>query len=294
MRVEARSFTAAATRLGVSQTLVSRRIKKLEERLGTQLINRSSRGFSLTEAGELLYAKFSAITAQINEAELSVQQIAGSDEGIARLAAPLMCAYIGIPNNKYMLRKFPRLSLEVTIVDGEIDVINGGYDAALQIGEVRESNLVIRKLMDARFCVVATSAFIEQHGAPRCLEDLRNLECLCGIRNGKRQWIFQTSNDKSPFPLEVSGRFSAAHDLVLLRACLQGMGFAQLPVPLIHNDLKAKRLVRVLEDYCYRTVPIHVVYPSRNVTDRTRLLIEMVIGYLQEQLPEVKPHADIV
>ena len=290
---EAQSFTDAATKLGVSQTLVSKRIKKLELRLGAQLINRSSRGFSLTEVGRGLYERFAAISDEIREAELSAQRLAGSAEGVARLAAPLVCAYIGVPNNQTMLETFPDLSVEMTIVDGDIDLINGGYDAAIHIGEVRESNLVVRKLTNARFCVVATPGYVSEHGAPRYLEDLAHFECLSGSENGRREWVFQSKCDKEPFRWEVHGRYSANSELVLHRACLLGMGYAQLAMPLIYEDLKAGRLVRVLEDFSYRTHPINVIYPSHNITDRTRSLVELVIEYLKSQLPEVGPQEEI-
>ena len=291
--VEAEGFSSAAQQLGCSQALVSKRIKQLEKRMGAQLINRSTRGFSLTESGRLLYSKYKDVAAHLAEAEREVVETISTGSGTYRFAAPLMCTYIGVPNNKRMLEDHPEISVIADIIDGEIDVINGGHDAAIQIGEMRDSNLIQKKAMDARFCVVATPEFVEANGEPKTPDDLARFECLAGIEGGKRQWLFQSRSDNEPYAVEVSGRFSAGHDLVLHRACLMDMGYAQLPLPLIYSDLKEGRLTRVLEDYCYRAHPIYVVYPSHNVTARTREVVDLVIKSLGTLVPDVPPNGAV-
>lgn len=280
--VATESFSAAATQLGVSRALVSKRIQELEKRLGVRLINRSTRGFALTEAGELYYRRALETSKQIQRAEREVQLLASSYTGSLRLAAPLVCGYFGTPLLGALINAYPDLEIQLSIIDGPIDLINGGFDAAIHLGERRDSNLICRKVAEGRYSVVASPSYFHKHGLPKTPHDLAGFNCLRQLPIGASTWMFQEENG-DPYPVEVSGNLSAGSEFILRQACLMGTGVALLPELLVSNDVETGALQQVLRQHCHFAHNVYLIYPSRDITEKTRALIEALIEFAEQQ-----------
>lgn len=276
-----RSFSHAGELLGVTRSLVSKRISRLEKRLGTRLINRSTRSLSLTEAGELLYRRYSDINDRVERAEQEVLDVNKSHAGLIRLAAPVVCSYIGIPLISALQRQFPDIGVRLSVVDGGFDLIESGYDAAIHIGELKSSNLICRKITTARLAVCATPAYIALHGRPEKPGDLKTHNCLRHgqASGGGSNWMFRVRDSKA-FAVQVSGNFSADNEIVLLRACLADIGICQLPHVLLESRINSGELALLLDEFNNISSDIYVVLPHRDVPEKVRI----VIDFLSQQI----------
>lgn len=277
-----RSFSRAARELGVSRSLVSKRIAKLERRLQTRLIRRSTRSLSLTEAGELLYRRYSDIRKRIDHAEREVADLDRDHSGVIRLAAPAAWSYAGVPHIAELHRRFPDLEVQLSAVDGELNLIHSGHDAALHIGELEDSALVCRRIASVPLAVCAAPSYLAEHGAPERPSDLVRHKCLCANAAGTRRWRFREAGGES-YTAPVNVEFSTDSELLLLRACVAGMGMTQLPRLLVDEHLEAGQLKLVLEDFSYQTDDIYVLLPQRDVPDKVRLVIDYLVGHITER-----------
>ena len=281
-----RSFSQAAKMLGVSRSLVSKRISRLENRLGTRLLNRSTRSLSLTEAGELLYRRYSDINERIERAEQEVSDIHKTHSGTIRLAAPSVSSYVGVPLIADLYRRFPNIEIRLSIVDDEFDLINSGYDAAIHIGDLKNSNLICRKITTVRRAVCATPAYIDANGRPDTPRDLKRHNCLyLGSQPGNdKNWFFRETNGKA-FSVQVAGNFSADNEIILLRACLTGIGFCQLPMVLLDQYIDAGELELVLDEFSNIYNDIYIVLPHRDMTEKVRIVVDFLTNQMSERLP---------
>ena len=173
-----RSFSQAAKLLGISRSLVSKRVSRLEDRLDTRLVQRSTRSMSLTEAGELLYRRYTDITDRIDRAEREVSDLHRTHSGLIRFAAPMVCSYIGVSLIDRLHREYPNIEVQLCVEDGEIDVIKSGYDAAIHVGPLKDSNLICRKITTARLAVCGSPGYLIKRGVPNTTTDLKRHNCL--------------------------------------------------------------------------------------------------------------------
>jgi DNA-binding transcriptional LysR family regulator len=178
--VEAGSFTAAADRLNSAKSAVSRRVSALEERLGVQLLQRTTRVLNLTDTGRSFYEHSARILADLNEAEAAVQQEHGELRGTLRVALPLsfgvrhMCKPVAAFSKLH-----PKVEFDLNLNDRRIDLIEEGVDVALRIGRLQDSTHIARRLFDARAVVCASPHYLSVHGKPKTPDDLRKHRCLC-------------------------------------------------------------------------------------------------------------------
>lgn len=281
------SFSHAAKQLGISRSLVSKRVSRLEERLDTRLINRSTRSMSLTEAGELLYRRYDDITERIDRAEREVADLQRTHSGLIRFAAPSVCSYAGMPLISRLHHEYPNIEVQLSVVDDEIDIINSGYDAAIHIGPLKDSNLICRKITSARLAVCGSPGYLIKRGVPVTPQDLKRHNCVAKTPlNGElRQWLFREQAG-NVFSVDVEGDFHTDNDVVLLRACLEGMGLCQLPMVLINEHVKNGELEVVLEDFANISTDIYVVLPHRDMPEKVRVAVDFLTDQVREQFPE--------
>ena len=272
-----RSFSRAAKMLGFSRSLVSKRVSRLEERLDTRLIQRSTRSMSLTEAGELLFRRYSDITDRIERAEREVADLNRTHSGVIRFAAPTTLSYVGVSLISKLHREFPNIEVQLTVADGEIDVIEAGFDAAIQMGPLRDSNLICRKIASTNLGLCAAPRYLDARGIPATPKDLRRHNCLTLTPDAgeSRRWWFQ-EDGKQAFSHEVGGDFHSNSEVVLLRACLAGMGVCQLPMVLIEEHTRAGRLEPLLETYTNVGTDIQVILPHRDIPEKVRIAIDFL------------------
>src|SRR3981081_540611 len=212
--VDAGSFSAASRLIGSSQSAVSKSVARLERRLGVRLIQRSTRTLSLTAEGQAYYERVAPLLRAIEDAE-DVVQVASEAKGLLRVSAPqefgrmLIAAWA-----PEFLSRHPGVKLELNVTDRNVDIIREGYDLAVRMGALRDTELISRKLANLRWILVASPAYIERSGRPESIEDLRAHACLRYLRSG-RPWPFEFANGESvipdgPFDTDDSGSIPPA------------------------------------------------------------------------------------
>lgn len=259
--VAAGGFSRAAHKLGVSKSIVSRRVAALEADAGVRLLSRTTRGVSLTEAGIELNKRAVQILSGLDEA---LDAVAGRDNvvtGTLRLAAPLS---FGIAHLAAALAEFaashPQLQLDVAYNDRFADIVQEGFDAAIRIGELKDSSLVARRLAPVHTVAVASPLYLARRGTPVVPRDLTAHDALIysGIPNGEA-WRFRAG--RKTVSVRVQGRFRADNGEALREAALAGLGITLLPGWLTAGDISGGALARVLPDYEGPERGLYVVRP---------------------------------
>lgn len=274
--VESGSLTKAADTLGVATSAISRRIKELEARLGTQLLQRTTRQMRLTASGETFHARAQQILQALDEAEAEAGDQSRTLAGPLRIAAPLSFGETHLaPILIDFVQAHPGLTLDVDFSDRFVDLIAEGHDLAVRIGNLADSSLVARKLVEVRLVVVAAPGFWDRHGRPGQPEDLRGLPALCytGSARGDR-WVFRTPDGREG-AVDMAPAMRATNGGFLRDAAVAGQGVALQPSFIVHEAVVAGTLEPVLTDHAWQTVTVHVVYPAtRHLTARARAFID--------------------
>lgn len=276
--VEAGSFSAAAARLDRAKSAVSRQVAALESHLGVQLLNRTTRRLSLTEAGREFHERAQRILADLEEAELSVAAEQTALRGRLRLAAPLSFGVLHLaPALAEFLTRHPELVLDLDLDDRRINLVEEGFDLALRIGELVDSSLVARSLAPIRMQLCASPAYLRRHGTPRTPQDLAfHAGLVYGNVPEAQQWRFRDVAGKV-HSVKVPARLRANNGDVLLRAALDGLGVVVSPTFIAHRALAAGQLVPLLPDYQAPGTSAYAVYPSRrHLPQRVRALIDFL------------------
>ncbi len=275
--VDSRSFTAAAERLGLSKSVVSRRITDLENRLGARLLNRTTRRLSLTEVGQAFYERCVRILAEVDEAERSVADLYAQPRGTLRINAPMSFGMMHIaPAIGEFLGRHPGLEIEMDLNDRFVDLIDEGYDVAVRIGRLRDSSLVARRLAPARRVVVGSPAYFARHGRPRHPDDLTGHNCLI-YSNAPlaEQWQFRIDGEVRS--IKVSGCLRVNNGEVLREAAIAGQGLAVLPTFIAGEALSRGLLDAVLVDCTVSEVAVHAVYPhNRHLSPKVRAFVDFL------------------
>jgi len=272
-------FSAAARALGRTPSAVSKQIARLEERLGVRLLYRSTRRLRMTEEGEAYYRRAVAILSDIEEAEAAVTQSRVSPRGVLRVTNSIAFGRNQIvPMLPEFLGAYPDLKLQLSLSDNLVDLVEEGYDVAVRMAELTDSSLVARRLATDHRVVCASPAYIEKFGAPRTPDDLRNHNCLVYFdRRLRNEWELSIDGKLRRFP--VNGRFEANSGIAVHEAALSGLGIAYLATFLVAPDVKAGRLVTLLDDYITGGTPIYAVYPHRrHLSPKVRVFIDFLIG----------------
>ncbi|HWO08932.1 MAG TPA: LysR substrate-binding domain-containing protein [Polyangiaceae bacterium] len=286
--VEARSLSRAAAELSIPRATLSRRLARLEERIGARLLRRSTRSLALTDAGEKLYRHARIVLDAVQTAEASVRQVDDAVRGELRVAVPpiatdsfyaLLCSFV---------ERYPEVRLSVHVSSRIVDLVRDGYDVALRASTEMEPGIIARTLSREPVLCLAAPAYLTAHGMPRSARDLRSHRCLMGFSRGElpqTHWVFGARGRQ-----HVEG-ILYSNELNLLRAAaLRGLGIAYLPLMLVHEDLRSGALVPVLPDKLRSEALIAVVYPERQfVSPAVRAFVEMVVAWAPEALGKRLP-----
>jgi DNA-binding transcriptional LysR family regulator len=287
--VEAKSFTGAAARLGVSKSVVSARVTALEERLGVRLLQRTTRKLSLTPDGLALIEPCARVVATADEAAAAVAGTGAGPRGLLRVNAPVVFAeeYLAEPMAAYLAR-FPEVRIEVTLSDKFIDLVDEGIDVAVRVASRLEGGgLVVRKLASDRTALVASPAYLARRGTPRHPDELLGHDCLVySLLKVSREWRFRAPGDRKELSVPVEARFSAASGAVLRRAALEGMGLAVLPTFMVASDLAGGRLLSILPSFLPTQLGIYAAYPQvgrGRVPSKTRAFVDLLAAHFHAQ-----------
>jgi len=271
------SMSAAGRALGLSPAVISKRIKRLEERLGTRLFQRTTRQISLTEAGLGFHERIAGILVGIEEAEAFVPGRSGAARGTLRVTAPTSFGRMHIaPHVRGFMEAHPDLTLNLILTDEFLDIVGEGYDLAIRIGELSDSSLVARRLASVRRVLCATPAYLEAHGTPKTIEDLAGHICLPPHNNDG--WRLEGPDGSLHY--RPQGRLVTNSSEVVREAVRSGMGIALRSTWDIGPELRAGRLVQVLEGYeGSRNVLLSAVFPSRQFLP---IKVRLFIDYLAD------------
>jgi DNA-binding transcriptional LysR family regulator len=277
--VQAGSFTAAAAQLGMPKSTVSRKVSELEERLGSRLLQRTTRALSLTDVGRTYYDYCARIVGEVEEAERAVSSLQGTPRGLLRMTAPVNVSFLG-PIVSEFLGRYPEVQIELFCTQRSVDLIEERYDLGIRAGALADSTLIARSLGIVRWFVVATPAYLEKRGRPSSPEQLKEHDCVL-FGAGAAGTVVTLEREDTSVQVSVSPRLFVSELDVLRTAVLAGLGIGVLPAFQCVPDLQARRLERVLRDWDVPATPVHVVYPStRHLSPKVKTFID----HLQDRM----------
>jgi DNA-binding transcriptional LysR family regulator len=276
-------FGAAADRLGVATPVVSKRVKALEDRLSTQLVQRTPRAFVLTQAGELFYERVQHIPAMIGDAEERVRELSGTVRGRLAVIVPT-CFESSAFRERVVtafLQAYPGVSLTLNVVEKPVDHMRDDFDllvtGKLPHRQLPETTLVNRRLCKLRGALFAAPSYLEKNGIPRHPGDLTKHNCLISV---EREWHFTEPTGRAVV-IQAAGSLTTNSPDTLRAAALAGLGIASSFPLFFAGDEQAGRVVRVLDEFTERMeIGVHALYPSSPfVPQRTRAFIDALTAY---------------
>jgi DNA-binding transcriptional LysR family regulator len=262
---EERSFTRAARKLGVSTSALSHALRGLEQRLGAQLLARTTRSVSPTHAGQRLLDQLKSPLQQISEALSEVGRLRDEPVGRVRLVMPRLAAtMVLMPKLAQFVREYPNVMLDVVTDDSPLDLIAGQFDAGIHIGEFIEKDMIAVKVSrDQRPAIVGAPNYFKSHSIPKTPRDLRDHQCI-GYRLGDTgiyKWEFEKNGE--PLKVTVKGPVVLDDTHMVVQAALAGVGLAFAFEEHVANHLAKGRLVRILKDWCPPFPGFFLYYPSK-------------------------------
>ncbi len=274
--VDAGSFSAAGKALTLPTSTVSRRVARLEDRLGVRLLQRTTRKLSLTDAGRIYYDSGARITEDLAEADRQITEMQSTPRGRLRVTAPLEFGGI-MPLICGFLAAYPEMKVELELANRTIDLIEEGFDVAIRAGNLPDSSLIAHKLADNDLGLFASPAYLER-GTPKKPEDLRAHDCIFfSPLAPSASWNLRDGRKKVRVP--VRGRIAVNHLLAAKQASVAGLGVALLPASFCINEIRDGELRRLLPEACPSEGSTWVVYPSkRHLPPRVRAFVD----YLKE------------
>ncbi|WP_306119173.1 MULTISPECIES: LysR family transcriptional regulator [unclassified Roseitalea] len=297
--VAAGSMSAAGRELGLSPAVVSKRLRRLEDRLGTRLLQRTTRQIALTEAGQGFYERVVAILAGVEEAEAFVSRRSAHARGTLKISAPTSFGRMHIaPHLAPFMNANEDLSVNLLLSDDLVDIVGEGFDVAIRIAELADSSLVARKLAPVRRVLCAAPDYLDRHGTPRTLEELERHNCL--THQTSDTWRLEGPDGAIGF--RPRGNLATNSSEVVREAVLSGLGIALRSTWDVGGDLAAGRLVQVLPDFEGSTnIGIYAIYPSRQFLPvKVRLFIDHFaelfgsVPYWERGAPAVAPRPAMV
>jgi DNA-binding transcriptional LysR family regulator len=277
--VEAKSFSAAAGKLGMSKSLASRHVSALERSLSVKLLNRSTRKLSLTDAGAVFYEHCARIVQEAQLAEEQLTRTQSEPAGLVRVTAvPAFAVRHLLPALSEFYRMYPQIRVELSCSNRPLDLGEEGFDLGIRISANPAADLVARKLAANRSALCASPAYLERRGTPRRIDDLARHDCvLFPPLAPKGVWTFRRGKRKCS--VRVSGVFETDEMDAVRAAVAAGVGIGFLPVYMVGDALKQRQLVPLLHRFqVWPESAIYLVYlPNRSLSSRVRALIDFLV-----------------
>ena len=285
--VEARSFTAAAEKLGVSKSVVSERVSALERELKLKLLHRTTRKLSLTPDGVALYERCARVASAADDAAAAFAGAGDTPRGLLRVNAPIVFAeeYLVEPIATF-LERHPDVRVELELGDRPIDLVEEGVDVAVRItAKLAGAGLVARRIGSDKPVLCAAPSYLERRGRPASPEELVHHDCMTySLLEIADEWRFRLKGRKEPLSVAVAPRFSASSGALLRRAAVAGLGIAVLPKFMVASELAAGRLAIVLDSLDAPALGIYAVYPEgRRVPGKVRAFIDVLAAHFAKR-----------
>lgn len=275
--IAAGSMSTAARDLGLSPAVVSKRIKRLEDKLGTRLLQRTTRQISLTEAGLGFHERVLTVLGGLEEAEAFASGRSSEVNGTLKISASTSFGRMHVaPHLKPFMEAHPDLAIHLVLSDEFTDIVGGGFDLAIRIAELNDSSLVARRLAPVRRVLCAAPSYLAAHGTPETLDDLKKHRCLPAHNHDS----WRLEGPSGPVALRPEGMLITNSSEVLREAVIAGLGIALRSTWDVGAELKSGKLVQVLPQYeSSRNVALSAVYPSRQFLPAK---VRLFIDYLAE------------
>lgn len=274
------SLTAAAVALDISNPSVTRHLADLEGHLGARLFNRSTRRLSLTETGAAFLERSKQLLYDLEEATSAANSSTASPGGILRINAPISFAVSHLARVlPHYSERYPKISLDVSLSDRVVNLVEEGYDLAIRIGRIQDSSLVARKIAPVRLLLCAAPAYLERHGTPLVPGELQPHHCLSySYAATPDEWQFEHAGKQHV--VRIKGPMHANNGDLLREAALAGMGIILQPSFIVGDDIRSHKLISLLPGYTAAMTHIYAVYPSRqHLSAKVRTFVD----YLVEQ-----------
>lgn len=261
---EEQSFTQAAARLGVSQSALSHRMRGLEQRLGVQLLARTTRSVSTTAAGAALLQELAPALERIEQSLMKVQRQQQRPAGRIRLVLSRTAAHLVLmPKLRAFVQAYPEIVLDITTSNDPVDLVAGEYDAGIQIGEfIQRDMIAVRVTGDMRLAVIGSAEYFESHPVPRTPRDLKDHACLgFRFRSGLYRWEFEKG--RRALTVQPQGPLVFDEPDMLIKAVEAGVGIGMAMEATVQERIASGVLVQVLRDWCPVFPGFFLYYPSR-------------------------------
>jgi DNA-binding transcriptional LysR family regulator len=273
--VETGSFSAAGDAMQMSAQLIGKHVHHLEQRLGVRLLNRTTRRQSLTDFGREFYERSKSILAEVEMAESLAAETQALPSGRLRINAPVSFGMQSLaPRLPEFMQANPMISVELTLANRSVDLIDEGFDVVFRVGQLSDSGLIARPLAPYRLILCAAPSYLKGRPPITTPWDLQEHECLGFSHTELRtHWTFDGAEGRVVVP--VSGRYMADHGEPLLCAAIAGLGVMLQPVELVSHSLEQGALVPLLPDYPVPSRALHVLYaPDRRITPKLRTFLD--------------------
>jgi len=283
--VQQGSFSAVAKEMRLSQSSVSKKVSALEDYIGSRLIKRSSRQIVLTEVGVNYYEQCLTILDGVDEAETQAREFTSDPAGNLRVTLPTTFGrHYVMPYLSTFMNQYPKINVDLRLLDHRVDLITDGIDMALRIGELQDSSLIAKTLGHSHKVLVASPSYLLQRGTPQHPNELMTHNCMVySLLSSVSSWELQEQGKK--LVVQVQGDFQANNGDALRQMALQSKGIVFLPIWIVQQDLLAGRLVEVLNEFTPAPLPIYALYPKdRYMPSKVKCFIE----FLKQQLGKVE------
>jgi DNA-binding transcriptional LysR family regulator len=275
--VESGGFTAAARKMGMSVSAVTKAIARLEDDLGTQLFNRTTRQVNTTDYGQDFYERCVQILDDLEDAETLVKSRNVAAEGRIRAVVPFSFGRVTlVPSLPDFYEQYPNISVELSFSDGPVDLVAEGYDVAVRTGQILDSRLTTRLLTRGSQITAASPQYLKKRGTPKTPDDLKDHNCIIG-RFGP-EWDFANEKGEKT-TVRVSGNTIINSGDAYREAAVAGVGIIQGTYWLVRKDLESGALVEILNDYALEGAPISVLYlAKRHLPRKVRVFLDFIIA----------------
>ena len=276
--VEAGSISAAADRMDVAKSVVSRRLKELEEHLGVELFHRTTRQMNLTDSGRAFYQQSVRILADILEAEHATSQFHGALKGNLKVAVPLSFGLMHLgPAITAFLQTHPDIEFDLDFNDRQVDLLAEGFDLAIRIASLPDSSLIARRLAPIQAVMCASPAYLERMGTPQTPEQLVKHRCLVyNLISNSDNWNVHDTAGQS-IKTRIIPYLKASNGEFLRDAAVDGLGIVLLPAFIVYREIERGALVPILTGYHYTQLAAYAIYPqTRHLSQRVRAFVDFL------------------
>lgn len=283
--VETGSISAAADRLGVAKSVISRRLKELEEHLGVELFHRTTRRLNLTDSGQAFYMRSTRIIEDILEAEHATSMQHGTVKGKLKVAIPMSFGVMHLgPAINQFIKENPEIEFDIDFNDREVDLIQEGFDLAIRIATLPDSSLIARRLAPIRAVMCASPDYLQEMGSPKSLDDLSEHRCL--VYNLLRDFEYWRLHDNKGVlhKTKIQPYLKASSGEFLRDAAVQGLGIVLMPRFILYQEITRGELVPLLTEYSPSEFNSYAIYPhTRHLSQRVRAFVDFLVDRFKDK-----------